>query len=275
MTYPTEIKTTQLSRLIGMPNAPILIDVRIDEDFEKDPQLIPLSIRCAFTDIASLAPQLEGNRVVIYCQKGKKISHGAAAILRNLGIHAEVLEGGHFAWRDAGELLLSADKLPKTNSKGQSVWVTRQRPKVDRIACPWLIRRFIDKDAQFLFVPPSEVLAVAEKFDAIPFDIPDVFWSHRQDLCTFDIMVEEFDLNIKPIKRLAKIVRGADTNRHDIAPQAAGLLAASLGLSRMYKDDLAQLDAGMMLYDFFFRWSRDASDEEHDTGLQHSQKDLD
>ena len=105
---------------------------------------------------------------------------------------------------------------------------------------------------------------MAEKFDATPFDVEGVFWSHRGENCTFDTMVEEFALDIEPLRRLATIVRGADTNRHDLAPEAAGLLAASLGLSRMYRDDLAQLDAGMGLYDAFYRWARDAKEEGHD-----------
>jgi hypothetical protein len=151
------------------------------------------------------------------------------------------------------------------NAQGQTVWVTRSRPKIDRIACPWLIRRFVDPDAVFLFVAPSQVEGVAERFGATPFDIEGdgVFWSHRGELCTFDAMVEEFGLATEPLRRLATIVRGADTARLDLAPEAAGLLAASLGLSRMHADDLAQLDAGLALYDAFYRRCRDATDEMH------------
>jgi hypothetical protein len=129
----------------------------------------------------------------------------------------------------------------------------------------WLIRRFVDPHAVFLFVPPSEVPEVAEQFKAAPFDIEgvDVFWSHRGEKCTFDTMVEEFGLATEPLLRLATIVRGADTARPDLAPEAPGLLGASLGLSRMYADDLEQLDAGMALYDAFYRWCRDATDETH------------
>ncbi len=264
MSSPTQITVPQLSRIIGTPNAPVLIDICIDEDFHNDPRLIPAAIRHPFQDIASLAPALEGERVVVICQKGKKLSEGAAAILRTHGIAAENLEGGNFAWRDAGLPLVPVEKIPPRNAEGRTVWVTRQRPKIDRIACPWLIRRFIDPQAQFLFVAPAEVMAVAEKFDATPFDIEDVFWSHRGDRCSFDIMIEEFALETEPLSRLATIVRAADTNRHDLAPEAAGLLAASLGLSRMYRDDLAQLEAGMLLYDAFYRWARDATDEGHD-----------
>ena len=143
------------------------------------------------------------------------------------------------------------------------MWVTRARPKVVRIACPWLIRRFIDPKAVFLFVPPSEVSAVAEHLNAAPFDVADVFWGDRGDKCTFDVMVEEFGLASDALSRLALIVRGADTGRFDLTPQSAGLLAASLGYSRMYRDDIPQLDAAMSLYDAFYRWCRDATRETH------------
>jgi len=271
MPSPTEITVAQLSRLIGTPAAPLIIDVRTDEDFELDPELIPTAFRHPFNSMALLAPELVDKRVMVYCQKGKKISQGAMAVLRSHDIKAESLEGGHFAWRDSNELLVPAAKIPVSESHNASVWVTRHRPKIDRMACPWLIRRFVDVKAQFLFVAPSEVQAVAEKFDATAFDVDDVFWSHRGDYCTFDTMLEEFCLQSKALKQLAIIVRGADTNRHELAPQSAGLLAASLGLSRMYRDDLEQLDAGMLLYDAFYRWARDAIDESHDWP-QHSSK---
>lgn len=131
------------------------------------------------------------------------------------------------------------------------------------IACPWLIRRFVDLQARFLFVTSSQVSNVADKFDATPFDIEGVFWSHEGPLCTFDKMIQEFDLQTTALQRLATIVRAADTDQHQLAPEAAGLLAASLGLSRMHSNDLDQLDAGMSLYDMFYRWCRDATGERH------------
>ena len=264
MPSPTEITVSQLARLIGTPDAPVLVDICVDDDFNDDPRLIPGAYRYPFTTIAELAPRLQDRRVVVICQKGKKLSQGAAAILRELGIRAEHLGGGNIAWAAAGQSLVPAKSIPSRNSDGRTVWVTRQRPKIDRIACPWLIRRFIDPRAQFLFVAPSEVLDVADRFNATPLDIEDVFWSHRGDQCTFDTMIAEFKVDIEPLKHLATIVRGADTNTHDLAPEAAGLLAVSLGLSRMYKDDLAQLDAGMVIYDALYRWARDAMDEGHD-----------
>lgn len=263
MPSPSEITASQLARLIGTPDCPTIIDVRIDTDFSEDPYLIPTAYRHPFLDVEQLAPALADRNVVVYCQKGKKLSQGSAALLRDQGVRTETLVGGHFAWRDAGLPLVPAEKLPALNTQGRTVWVTRHRPKIDRIACPWLIRRFIDPNAQFLFVAPDKVMDVAEKFNATPFDIEDVFWSHRDQRCTFDTMVDEFYLEIDALKHLATIVRGADTDRLDIAPQSAGLLAASLGLSRMYRDDLAQLDASMSLYDALFRWCRDATNETH------------
>ncbi len=259
-----QITPAQLSRLIGTPDCPTLIDVCIDEDFNETPNLIPTSFRHSHTTITNLAPALVGKRVVIVCHKGKKLSEGTAALLRCNGVEAEGLKGGILAWRDAGLPTVPADKIPERNKQGQTIWVTRHRPKIDRIACPWLIRRFIDPLAQFLFVAPAEVLDVADRFNATPFDVENVYWSHRDERCTFDTMVEEWNLAGEAIDRLATIVRGADTNRLDLAPEAAGLMAASLGLSRMYRDDLAQLEAGIQLYDAFFRWARDAHEETHD-----------
>ena len=263
MPSTTEITVSQLSRLVGLPNAPTIIDVRLDEDAATDPRLLPGAYRRPFQSVTSWAPEYAGRTVIVVCQKGLKLSQGVAAWMRHEGIDAQTLEGGFEAWRNAKELLVRPDKVPARDEKGRTVWVTRARPKIDRIACPWLIRRFIDPDAVFLFVAPSEVTAVAERFGATPFDIEGVFWSHRGETCTFDTMLEEFELKSEPLSKLARIVRGADTARLDLTPQSAGLLAASLGLSRMFRDDLAQLDAALLLYDAFYRWCRDATAESH------------
>src|SRR5438034_2930113 len=204
----TAITSTQLSRIIGLPQAPALVDVRIDDDYRADPRLVPGSVRRDFRTTEQWAPEYGGKSVVAICQKGQKLSEGVAAWLRHSGVEAQNLEGGFEAWKKAGELLIRADKLPPRDEKGRTVWVTRARPKVDRIACPWLIRRFIDPGAVFLFVMPSEVPAVAEQFKAAPFDIEGVFWSHRGETCTFDTMIEEFALKSAPLLQLAKIVRG-------------------------------------------------------------------
>jgi len=264
MVSPVQISVKQLSRLVGTPASPVILDVRIDEDFDDDPRLIPGAIRHPHTDIAALAVILRNKDVVVCCHKGLKLSEGAAAILRANHVNAEVLQGGHVGWCEAGQPVISNALLPNKNAHGQSVWVSRLRPKIDRVACPWLIKRFIDPKAQFLFVAASEVLAVAEKFNGVAFDIEGEFWSHRGDNCTFDTMLEEFGLDSPALQTVATIVRGADTDKLELAPQCAGLLAVSLGLSRMYQRDLEQLDAGMLVYDALYRWARDAMDESHD-----------
>jgi rhodanese-related sulfurtransferase len=263
MSSYTSISSDKLSRLIGTANAPTLIDVRIDEDFAADPSLIPGAVRLPHTRVQEWASQLTGQSVVVVCHKGQKLSEGTAAWLRYNKIAAEILEGGHLGWKQANLPTVRGSKIPKRDGRGRTVWVTRSRPKIDRIACPWLIRRFVDPGAVFLFVASAEVESVAERFDATPFDVENVFWSHRGELCTFDVMIEEFGIASPPLQRLATMVRAADTGRLDLAPEAPGLLAASLGLSRMYDDDLEQLSAGMLLYDAFFRWCRDATKETH------------
>jgi len=258
------ISVDKLARLIGTPKCPVIVDVRIDEDFALDPRVIPGSARRSDAKAQAWAKDFAGRPVVVVCQKGKKLSEGAAAWLRHEGAFAEVLTGGTDAWAAADMPMVPANMLPARDPQGRTVWVTRSRPKIDRIACPWLIRRFVDPNAVFLFVSPSEVEAVAERFAATPFDIDaEIFWSHRAEKCTFDVMVEEFGLATPALSRLATIVRAADTARLDLSPEAPGLLAASLGLSRMYADDLEQLDAGLTLYDAFYRWCRDATEETH------------
>jgi rhodanese-related sulfurtransferase len=257
------IAPDKLARLIGTAKSPIIIDVREDDALAADKRLIPASVHLPYATAERWASAYSGKTVAVSCQRGKKLAEGAAAWLRHYGASAEVVEGGFEAWRDAGLPLVPLAALPKRNASGATVWVTRSRPKIDRIACPWLIRRFIDPEAVFLFVAPAEVLAVAERFEATPFDVEDVFWCHRGELCTFDVMVLEFGLKSAPLERLAAIVRGADTSRLDLAPEAAGLLAISLGLSRMFADDLQQLEAGILVYDALYRWCRDATEETH------------
>ena len=260
MSGPNAISPDKLFRLIGTPACPRIIDLTPDR-----PHLIPSAVPMAAEAIRAAPERLAGGAFVVTCNHGRESSQGIAALLRHSGARAEVLDGGFGAWTASGLPLVDASKLPPRDRDGRTVWVTRARPKVDRIACPWLIRRFVDPDALFLFVAPSEVEKVAAQFDGAPFDVDGVFWSHRGELCTFDTMAEEFGLiGIDALARLAVIVRGADTARPELAPQSAGLVAASLGLSRMFADDLEQLDAGMTLYDSFYRWCRDAVDETHD-----------
>jgi rhodanese-related sulfurtransferase len=257
------ISPDKLSRLIGTAKAPALVDVRTDDEFAADPRLIPGSVRRSHLHIDNWGPSLSGRSVVVICSKGQKLSEGTAAMLRHGGIAAETLQGGKLAWNEASLPTIAAGRIPERDAQGRSVWVTRSRPKIDRIACPWLIRRFVDPNAVFLFVASAEVSSVAEGFGATPFDVEHVFWSHRGELCTFDVMLKEFGLSTPALERLAVMVRAADTDRLDLSPEAPGLLAASLGLSRMYDDDLEQLGAGILVYDAFYRWCRDATRETH------------
>jgi rhodanese-related sulfurtransferase len=255
------ISVEKLARLVGTKSAPVIIDVREGAN----EQLLPASLQRRAVDVADWAKSFPESSAVIACDDGGDLSAGVAAYLRGEGVVAEVLEGGFSEWRSAGLPMVDANKLPRRDSHGRTMWVTRARPKVDRIACPWLIRRFVDPQAVFLFVAPLEVAGVAERFGAAPFDVNGVFWSHRGEQCTFDAMVDELGLGgFEALKRLAVIVRGADTGRPELAPQSAGLVAVSLGLSRMHSDDMAQLEDGMSLYDAFYRWCRDAIEETHD-----------
>jgi rhodanese-related sulfurtransferase len=261
------ITPDKLARLIGTPNCPAIIDVRTADDFAADPRHLPGALRRNHAAVTDWVREFVERGTVVVCRQGRQFSEGVAAWLRHEGVAAEILDGGLAGWTAAGLPTIPDAVLPKRDSQGRTLWVTRARPKVDRIACPWLIRRFVDPQALFLFVSPSEVAGVAERFEAVPFDIEGdgVIWSHDGERCTFDVMVERFGLNSLPgLPRLAEIVRGADTGRPELAPQAAGLLAISLGLSRMYSDDLAQLEAGMLVYDALFRWCRDATHETHD-----------
>jgi rhodanese-related sulfurtransferase len=257
-----EITVAQLGRLIGSPDAPAVVDVRTDEDAAADPRLVPGAVRRDWRRAGEWAREFAGRRAVFLCQRGLKISQGACAWARHEGVEAETLEGGFEAWKAAGAPLLRPAPASR-DAKGARSGSRATARRWTAIACPWLIRRFVDPAAVFLFVAPAEVPAVAERFGAAPFDVEGVEWSHRGELCTFDVMLREWGLETEALSRLAAIVRGADTARFDLAPQAAGLLAVSLGLSRMHRDDLAQLDAGMAVYDALYRWCRDAVDEAH------------
>ena len=253
------ITVDKLARLVGTPACPFVIQLGGAEG------LIPGAMRGDPDSVPSWGTRLGATAVVVACPDGGSASAGIAAWLRQEGVRAETLDGGISAWREARLPVVDESRLPPRDSDGRTTWVTRARPKVDRIACPWLIRRFVDRSARFLFVAPGEVAGVAERFGATPFDVDGVHWSHRGELCTFDVMVDELGLaGFEALARLAVIVRGADTGRPGLAPQSAGLLAASLGLSRVHADDLEQLEAGMGLYDAFYRWARDAVDEVHD-----------
>ena len=142
-------------------------------------------------------------------------------------------------------------------------WITRERPKIDRIACPWLIKNFIDKEAEFIYVPKEEVFKKAKELNAVPYDIPGAEYSHYGDECTFDYLVKKHQLNDSALHVLAEVIRGADTDRFDFAPQSAGLWAISAGLSYNHKDDHEMLAIGIKIYDALYSWAKYVQEEKH------------
>lgn len=142
-------------------------------------------------------------------------------------------------------------------------WITRERPKIDRIACPWLIKRFIDRDAEIIYVPSAKVMEIARQIDAIPFDVPDVEFTHYRDQCTFDYFIEKYELDDPTLLVLAHIVRGADTDRHDMASQSSGLWAISAGLGFNFKEDAQLLEQGIVIYDALYSWAKHLQHEKH------------
>jgi hypothetical protein len=177
--------------------------------------------------------------------------------LRRMGVEALFLEGGIDAWIEQG--------LPTQRKIGSSPgkWVTRERPKIDRIACPWLIRRFIDPNAEFIYVPKDQVLSVARQTGATPYDIDGVEFTHEGERCSFDTILRIYEIRDLPLDHLATIVRGADTSRHDLSPQCGGLFAISLGLSANFPDDHEMLRHGMVMYDALYTWCRNLQHETH------------
>lgn len=142
-------------------------------------------------------------------------------------------------------------------------WITREHPKIDRIACPWLIKNFVDSDAEFIYVPKDKVFEKAKELNAIPYDLPQAEYTHEGEFCTFDYIVKKHKINDPAVRQIAAIVRGADTDRFDLAPQAAGLWAISAGLSYNYKNDHEMLDIGMKVYDALYSWATYVQDERH------------
>jgi rhodanese-related sulfurtransferase len=240
------ISAAELRKSLLSSAPPLVIDVRRNERFFEAKDFIRGAVRRDPAKVAEWSKTLpRAASVVVYCVHGHEVSQNAAKALG-----AKYLEGGIEAWREMGGDLFSK---PKNCS---SRWVTRERPKIDRIACPWLIRRFIDPGAEFLYVPAAEVKRVAEKASATPYDVAEVEFTHVGERCSFDAFLDKFHLKEQALDALATIVRGADTGRPDLAPQAAGLLAISQGLSRLYENDLEMLEHGMVMYDALYAWCR-------------------
>ena len=259
MVEATAISPQDLYAAGGAPNAPLVIDVRLAAGFDADTRMIAGAIRRNPGQVDEWCSKLAGGRpVVVYCAHGREVSQNAALALRGAGVDASYLEHGITGWVE--EHLPTRSKAPKAGP----IWVTREKPKIDRIACPWLIRRFVDPEAQFLYVPTERVFAVAEEQGATAYDIPGAEpFSHEGDLCSFDLFLRVYDLTDPALETLALIVRGADTAHLELAAQAPGLLAVTLGLSANYPDDHAMLAQGMVVYDALYTWCRSLQGETH------------
>ncbi len=248
------ITPTVLSAALAQSNSPIVIDVRRAKAFTEAADMVSGALRRDPEQAKSWAAELPpAEKFVVYCVHGHEVSQNAAAALRACGLQAQYLDHGIEGWREAGGHMQSKPVGAPTR------WVTRARPRIDRIACPWLIRRFVDANAEMLYVPSAEVRAAAEAKNATAFDIPGVPFGHHGEQCSFDAFIAHYRLGADPaLARLATIVRAADTDRLDTSPQAPGLLALSIGLARLYADDHAMLAQGMIMYDALYHWCREA-----------------
>jgi rhodanese-related sulfurtransferase len=236
----------------------LLIDVRRHAAFRGATDLIEGALWRDPERVGEWAGELpRSSEVVVYCMHGGEVSQGVAKALREAGPSARYLGAGIEGWKSAGGALDRKPALANTR------WVTRERPKIDRIACPWLLARFVDPEAEFLYVPTKDVLETARERDAIPYDVPGVHFTHEEERCSFDAFLKHFHLSDPALDQLAAIVRGADTGHLDLAPQASGLAAISLGLSRKYPDDHEMLKHGMVMYDALYAWCKGGQDEVH------------
>jgi rhodanese-related sulfurtransferase len=240
-----------LYRTLGTAAAPLIVDVRREPAFAADDGQIAGAIRRDPESIAAWRGRLPtGRPLVVYCVDGTETTRGFAAALGEARHDARYLEGGIAAWREA--------RLPTMRKRGAAptAWVTRERPTIDRIACPWLVSRFIDPEASFLYVPSASVRETAARTGATPYDVEGAEFGHHGALCSFDAFIRIYGIADAALDRLALIVRGADTGRPDLTPQSSGLLALSQGLKLNFADDHAMLAQGMVVYDALYTWCR-------------------
>jgi rhodanese-related sulfurtransferase len=243
------ISTSELRARLSDQRAPLVIDVRRRPAFQAAGDMIAGALRRDPEGVGAWAANLpQAPEVVVYCVHGHEVSQKTAAALAAAGLDARFLEGGiEEGWKASGGPL---DRKPQGAS---TRWVTRERPKIDRIACPCLFARFIDPEAEFLYVPASEVM---KRTDATPYDVAGAHFGHEGEQCSFDAFLKHYRLADPGLDRLATIVRAADTSRPDLAPEAPGLLAISSGLSRNFADDYEMLRHGMVMYDALYAWCR-------------------
>jgi rhodanese-related sulfurtransferase len=247
---------------LGLPAAPTIVDVRHEDEVRDRPRLLPCARRGEPERIAEWSRALPRSRpIAVYCERGDTTSPNLAETLVALGHEATFLEGGLERWQSEGRA--TARARSDLGVPGGSRWIPRARPKVDRLACPWLVRRFLDPEALFFYAPAHLVRSEAASLRAQPYDIADVTFSHRGERCSFDAFLEEFDLHDPVLDAVAEIVRAADTGDLAASPQAPGLLAFSLGLSANIADDMLLLEQAMPLYDALYAWCKVAREEAH------------
>jgi len=245
------VSPTDLYARLGTASAPLVIDVRRNDAFNTDETMIIGALRRPPEDVEHWKKELQQDRpVVAYCVHGHEVSQGVTASLHGAGINTNYLEGGITRWKESG--------LPTRRKRdaSENKWVTREHPKIDRIACPWLISRFVNPQAQFIYVPVQDVAKVAHDVGGTPYDIAEVAFGHVGERCSFDAIVRAYDIHDAALDRLATIVRGADTSSPHLAPQCDGLLAISHGLSANFHDDHEMLKHGMVIYDALYTWCR-------------------
>ena len=264
-----------LGSRLGRADAPLLLDVRPAGRYQSSAQLLAGAQRCELEDVPTFAAAqklVHPHRLIVaYCVYGHHVSADAVAALRVAGLPAQALaggfEGGQDGVDDTADIALWRGHMPLRMAKradwgvtGEqpSRWVTRARPKIDRIACPWLICRFVDPRAEFFYMPAAQVLDEAKCLGAVAFDIPGAPVTHVGELCSFDALLQGFALHVPALDVLGRIVRGADTDCLTLAPQSAGLLAMSLGLSQLHTDDHAMLEAALPLYDALYAFCSSA-----------------
>jgi rhodanese-related sulfurtransferase len=233
---------------------PLVLDVRRTPAFRTATGMIAGALRRDPEQLAAWAGKLPKDRTaIVYCVHGHEVSQGVARALNDRGVVARYLEGGiEEGWTEKGGPL---DPKP---AGAATRWITRERPKIDRIACPWLVARFVDADAEFHYVPAKAVLDAAKERQAVPYDIPGAAFGHAGERCSFDAFVKHYRLSHPALERLALIVRGADTGRPDLAPEVPGLLAVSQGLSRIFSDDHEMLKHGIVVYDALYARCQEA-----------------
>ena len=251
------ISPVEFRARLGRSDTPLILDVRREAAFASSAQRLPLE------QVATQAGPAGSTEVIVYCVHGHEVGADAASRLRRDGWNARFLQGGIEGMLSSQQPTLRKREDFGVTGHAASRWITRARPKIDRIACPWLILRFIDPRAIFHYVPTEQVFDQAAALGAVAYDIPGAPISHDGDRCSFDTLLAAFDLHDEALSTLARIVRGADTDRLDLAPQSAGLLAMSLGLSQLHADDHAMLLAALPLYDALYAWCREGRHETH------------